>query len=97
MNYEIIAELQAENKRLRIELERLKQQPKPLSAEEVTEPGLYLWRGIEHCKWILQRVSKNTTIVDELGKPNLIVVSDDGMVGCRLYGQFIGPLKVPEV
>ena len=54
--------------------------PKVLSAEEVTEAGVYWWRNSETGVWICRNINRFM------------------LLDCTaMRGQFIGPLKMPEV
>ena len=79
---------------LKAELAALKAPPKVLSAEEVTEPGWYWWRG-EYKEWEPVRVD-----IDEFGVDVWRIMTEipayDGEWG-KPYGEFIGPLKATEV
>lgn len=86
------------------EIERLKAPPKVLSAEEVTEPGLYWWRESTSHSW-----SKVPQIVTQLGeyrtlgpitlKPRFVFGSHGSQWDASrdFQGQFIGPLTPPGV
>ena len=76
---------------LKAELAALKAPPKVLSAEEVTEPGWYWhtrkgWGG----DWFIHKVVRYG-VLDELHTLGNCFSYD------RLDGQFVGPLKAPEV
>ena len=92
---EDVAELEAENERLRAELERLKAPYKKLSAGEVTAPGWYWWRPNNNYKWSVASVNKSANgafwfvYIDFSG--------EDSFAEEPLFGQFIGPLSPPEV
>ena len=91
---EDVTELEAENAALQAECDRLTAMlapQKPMSAEEVKDPGWYWhtrkgWGG----DWFIHKVVRYG-VLDELHITG----------GCfsyyRLEGQFIGPLKAPEV
>jgi len=77
---------------------------KVLSAEEVTQPGLYAWRKGE--KKLLWWVLVEFADIYNPGKGDVESVLcrrsfQNGqkvrVVGCASPGQFIGPIKMPEV
>ena len=83
--------MQAEIDALKAELAELKAPPKVLSAEDVTEPGWYWhtrkgWGG----DWFIHKVVRYG-VLDELHTLGNCFSYD------RLDGQFVGPLKAPEV
>ena len=86
-----VKNLKAEIDALKAELAALKAPPKVLSAEEVTEPGWYWhtrkgWGG----DWFIHKVVRYG-VLDELHTLGNCFSYD------RLDGQFVGPLKAPEV
>ena len=75
-----VRRLEADMTALRAELASLKAPPKVLSAEEVTEAGVYWWRNSETGVWICRNINRFM------------------LLDCTaMRGQFIGPLKMPEV
>ena len=88
---EDVEALEAENEQLRAEIERLRQPQKILSAEEVTEPG---WSPADCGTIEIVEVEYECTP----GQPKRLVFLEVGKtVLFPLSGQFIGPLKAPEV
>ena len=86
--------LEAENEQLRAEIERLRQSQKMLSAEEVTEPGWYWWSPADSGTIEIVEVDYEYTP----GQQKRLVFLEVGKaVLFPLSGQFIGPLKAPEV
>ena len=89
-----MTELEAENAALHAECDRLTEMltpQKPMSADEVTEPGWYWhtrkgWGG----DWFIHKVVRYG-VLDELHTLGNCFSYD------RLDGQFVGPLKAPEV
>ncbi|MHB1641805.1 MAG: hypothetical protein ACYCS8_03975 [Acidithiobacillus sp.] len=88
-----VVRLEAENAALHAECDRLTAMLGPqkvLSAEEVTEPGLYFWREHEGAQWTVTDVEVNHA--PELRQYYFGNEEDE-----VLNGQFIGPIKMPEV
>lgn len=89
-----VERLEAENAALHAECDRLTEMltpQKPMSADEVTEPGWYWhtrkgWGG----DWFIHKVVRYG-VLDELHTLGNCFSYD------RLDGQFVGPLKAPEV
>ena len=63
---------------------------KPMSAEEVTVPGFYQWRHMDGEQWTVTEV-----VVNEA--PELRQYYFGSEENLELVGQFIGPIKMPEV
>ena len=82
---EDIVKLESENESLCAAINRLKSPLKLLSAEEVTEPGWYCWRGREgEKKWVFIEF-KHSLFTFENGLR---------FEPCSPFGQFIGPLPM---
>lgn len=62
---------------------------KVLSAEEVTKPGFYWWRGCNESGWNL------VDVFNDREDFIMFTIGDD--CDKELVGQFVGPLKTPEV
>ena len=89
------AQMCDEMEALRAELAALKAPPKVLSADEVKEEGWYRWS--DH----LHEFSEIVEIVEDADwdtGQEILVMLRVGHIGCcSLRGQFIGPIKMPEV
>jgi hypothetical protein len=81
-----VEKLEAENARLTALIEP----PTIMTAEEVTEPGYYWWGNREE-GWFMLDVDRGAC-----GKL-FSWCSEDGEFTEPLTGQFIGPIKMPEV
>jgi len=68
---------------------------KPMSAEEVTVPGFYWWRVNKYSKWKLFEVDYSVRLPGPI--PPLRRYHGDDEFIAPLEGQFIGPIKMPEV
>jgi len=95
-----IEALEAENAALHAECDRLTAMLGPqevLTAEEVTEKGLYYRRYVseqgEATDWNICEVV-GTGFQGDLGL-RMYMIADE--MDEELYGQFIGPIKMPEV
>jgi hypothetical protein len=66
---------------------------KVLTAEEVTEPGHYWWRPPAGGNWDIVRVWASLPFATYRNEVRLYIVGG----GEYLTGQFIGPIKFPEV
>ena len=81
----------AENDAINKECKRLAvlfQEPHVLDASEVTETGLYKWRGNNMFRWVMVRES--------ICGMRMALVGDHSGNEMELHGQFIGPLKALE-
>ena len=79
------SQLESENESLCAAINRLKSPLKLLSAEEVTEPGWYCWRGREgEKKWVFIEFKHG------------LFTFENGLrfEPCSPFGQFIGPLPM---
>ncbi len=91
--------MQAEIDALKAELAALKAPPKVLSAEEVKETGAYWWKkiGADDFDEPVQVFEDEHYITHD----PILIISRIGCVGGisqeRWKGQFIGPIKMPEV
>lgn len=84
--------LEAENAALHAECDRLTAMLGPqkvLSAEEVAKPGFYWWRGCKESDWNL------VDVFNDREDFIMFTIGDD--CDKELVGQFVGPLKTPEV
>ena len=82
---EDIVKLESENESLCAAINRLKSPLKLLSAEEVTEPGWYCWRGREgEKKWVFIEFKHG------------LFTFENGLrfEPCPPFGKFIGPLPM---
>jgi hypothetical protein len=86
--------LEAKNEQLRAEIERLKQPQKILSAGEVTEPGWYWWTPVDAGTIEIVEVDYEYTSGQQ---KRLVFIEIGKAILFPLSGQFIGPLKAPEV
>ena len=86
-------EAQAKIDALKAELAALKAPPKVLSAEDIAESGLYWWRESPS-----QLVDWGIVEVGELWpweqKKFVVLLAGEGK---NLFGEFIGPIPIPEV
>jgi len=81
--------LEAENAALHAECDRLTAMlcpQKPMSAEEVAEPGFYWWKFADHRRVIVIARYDDSKIVIKT------ILGDEIFIG-----KFIGPIKMPEV
>ena len=89
-----VEQLKAENAALHAECDRLTAMlglQKVLSAEEVTEPGYYWWGS---------NLAKGWDGIMKVARTRYGYRFDEELWGAGsngLYGQFIGPIKMPEV
>ena len=84
--------LKIENEALHTECDRLTAMLGPqrvLEAEEVTESGFYWWRGCNESGWNL------VDVLNDREDFIMFTIGDD--CDQELIGQFVGPLKIPEV
>ena len=94
-----VKNLKSEIDALKAELAALKAPPKVLSAEEVTEPGWYWWKkiGADDFDEPVQVFEDEHYITHD----PILIISRIGCVGAISQecwkGQFIGPIKMPEV
>ena len=59
---------------------------KPMSAEEVTEPGFYWWKFADH-RWVI--------VIARYDDSRIVIKT---ILGDEIFiGKFIGPIKTPEV
>jgi len=85
--------LKAENAALHAECDRLTAMlglQKPMSAEEVTQPGFYQWRHMDGEQWTVTEV-----VVNEAHELRQYYFGSEENL--ELVGQFIGPIKMTEV
>ena len=91
---EDVEALEAENSALHAECDRLTAMlgpQKPMSAEEVTVPGFYWWGS---------NLAKGWDGIMKVARTRYGYRFDEELWGAGsngLYGQFIGPIKMPEV
>ena len=84
------AQMCDEMEAMRAELAELKAPPKVLSADEVTRRGTYKWRLSKTSPWSYTKVIKRYNgdfFMLRLGKRDEEI----------LYGEFSGPIQMPEV
>ena len=81
---------EAEITALKAEIAALKAPPKVLKAGEVTEPGFYCTRDKDGHPWTIAEISGHAR--DALKEE---IIGSDGEF--LLQGQYVGPLKMPEV
>jgi len=81
--------LKAENAALHAECDRLTAMlgpQKPMSAEEVTQPGFYWWKFDIH-RWVI--------VIARYDDSRIVIKT---ILGDEIFiGKFIGPIKMPEV
>jgi len=81
--------LEADNAALHAECDRLTAMlgpQKPMSAEEVTQPGFYCWKFADH-RWVI--------VIARYDDSRIVIKT---ILGDEIFiGKFIGPIKMPEV